>query len=479
MRIVFLNPPFFPRFSRTSRSPAVAKSGTIYYPFWLALAAGYAGKAGHDIDLIDAPAAGLERKTVFRRIEDFSPHIVVVETSTPSVYNDVGVADELKRRLPDTVLILAGTHVSALPQESMGLGELFDGIALREYDETVLEAAEALATGKPLASVQGLALRNGSEMQHTGLRKPIKNLDDFPFVTSVYKEHLRIEDYFFAAGLYPQVMIITGRGCPFGCRFCVYPQTFHGRGYRPRSAKNIIEEFAYIAEELPQVKEVNVEDDTFTINKKRVREICQGIIERKIRLSWTVNTRADLSLDTMKLMKAAGCRLLIVGYESGSEKVLERMNKGITLAEIEQFAINARRAKLLVHGCFMVGNPGDNRQTLRETLDMALKLKPDTAQFFPLMVYPGTETYDWAKENNLIRADRFDQWNTPDGLHNCVIGTPDMTPEELVAFCDYARRKFYLHPSYLLKKGVQVVTHPAEFRRTIKSFRVFAKHLFK
>jgi radical SAM superfamily enzyme YgiQ (UPF0313 family) len=272
-------------------------------------------------------------------------------------------------------------------------------------------------------------------------------------------------------------MIITGRGCPFGCEFCVYPQTFHGRGYRPRSAQNVVDEFKYVSEALPQVKEINIEDDTFTVNQKRVRDICAGLIEMGNRLSWTANVRADLSPETMKLMKTAGCRLLIVGYESGNEEVLRLMNKGIHLEQLTEFAENARKAKLLVHGCFMVGNRGDNRKTLQDTLELAIKLKPDTAQFFPLMVYPGTEAYDWAKGNEMIVTQRFDQWITQEGYHNTVIRTPDMTSQEIVQFCDYARRKFYLRPGYIWQKALQSLTSPVERQRTLKSFRTFSRHL--
>jgi len=478
MKVSFVNPPFLPRFGRASRSPAVTKSGTLYYPFWLAYAAGYARKNGIEVDLIDAPPAGLEYDYVLNKLREFNPDLVVIDTSTPSIYHDIDTADKIKLALKDPLVLLVGTHVSALPEECIQLGKHFDGIALREYDQTVVDICSALENKTSLTEIKGLALRQDDGTIHTGLQPPVKNLDDFPFVTEIYRDFLKIEDYFFAAGLYPQVMIITGRGCPFGCKFCVYPQTFHGRGYRPRSAQDVVDEFQFVIENLPQVKEINIEDDTFTVNQKRVIDICQGLIDKGIKLSWTANVRADLKLETMEIMKAAGCRLLIVGYESGSDEVLKLMNKGIERHHLIEFAENARKAKMLVHGCFMVGNRGDNRKTLKETLDLAIKLEPDTAQFFPLMVYPGTEAYDWAAENNFLVTRRFDQWNTPEGMHNTVISTTDMTPKELVDFCDYARRKFYLRPKYILRKMIQMFRSPSEMVRTFKSFKVFAKHLF-
>ena len=478
MRVAFLNPPFMPKFSRTSRSPAVAKSGTIYYPFWLAYAAGYVRKYGNIVDLIDAPAAGYEMDYILKRLSDFAPGLIIVETSTPSIYQDIVNADLLKSEFPDAVVILVGTHVTALPEECIELGKSFDGVALREFDNTILDLCKALDNGESISSVKGLALRTDNGVIKTELQPLMKNLDDIPFVAEVYKDFLTIEDYFFSAGLYPQVMTITGRGCPFGCKFCVYPQTFHGRGYRPRSAKNVVDEFQFVSEELPQVKEINIEDDTFTVDQKRVAEICQGLLDRKIKLSWTANVRSDLKLKTMKLMKAAGCRLIIVGYESGNAEILKNMNKGITIEHQLKFARNSRKAKMLVHGCFMIGNPGESRKTLQETLDLAIKLEPDTAQFFPLMVYPGTETYNWAKQRDMLVTNRFNEWNTPEGLHNTVIRTEDMSPQELVDFCDYARKKFYLRPKYIVKKAVQSLLSPPEMKRTMKSFGVFSKYLF-
>ena len=478
MRVAFLNPPFFPKFSRTSRSPAVTKSGTIYYPFWLAYAAGYLRKNGFDVDLIDAPAAGHDMGYVMDRLQQFEPNVVVIETSTPSIYTDIENADTIKEKFHNAVVILVGTHVTALPEECIDLGKYFDGIAIREFDNTILDLCKALEKNIPITTVKGLALRTDQGVVKTELQPLMKNLDDLPFAAETYKDFLNIEDYFFSAGLYPQVMTITGRGCPFGCKFCVYPQTFHGRGYRPRSAQNVIDEFQYVSEELPQVKEINIEDDTFTVDQKRVAEICQGIIERKIRLSWTANVRADLKLETMKIMKAAGCRLIIVGYESGNPEILKNMNKGITIEHQLAFAKNSRAAKMLVHGCFMVGNPGENRKTLEETLNLAIKLEPDTAQFFPLMVYPGTETYNWAQQRQMLVTNRFDEWNTSEGLHNTVIRTEDMSPEELVEFCDYARKKFYLRPKYMIRKGIQALFSLSEMKRTLKSFKVFSRYLF-
>jgi anaerobic magnesium-protoporphyrin IX monomethyl ester cyclase len=178
-------------------------------------------------------------------------------------------------------------------------------------------------------------------------------------------------------------------------------------------------------------------------------------------------------------MKQAGCRLLCVGVESGNQEVLNNIKKGVTLRGVREFFRNAKRAHILIHGCFLVGNRGDNRDTLEETLSFAKELNPDTAQFFPLMVYPGTEAYRWAKKNNNVLTEDYSQWVTEEGLHNCVVRMSDLTNADLVEFCDRARREFYIRPRYLFWKLRQVVSNPSELKRTLKSFKTFVRFLFR
>ncbi|UCG79929.1 MAG: hypothetical protein JSV60_08110, partial [Desulfobacterales bacterium] len=177
--------------------------------------------------------------------------------------------------------------------------------------------------------------------------------------------------------------------------------------------------------------------------------------------------------------KAAGCRLLCVGVESGNQNVLITMKKGLSLNRIRRFFKDAKRAGVLLHGCFLVGNRGENRQTLEETLDFAKALNPDTAQFFPLMIYPGTEAYNWAKGENLILTEDFSKWVTEEGLHNSVVERPGLSNADLVSFCDRARREFYLRPKYFISKSRQLLRHPSELKRTAKSMKTFFKYLLR
>jgi len=479
MKILLLNPPFLKKFSRPQRSPAVTKSGTLYFPMWLAYATGVLCENGYKVDLVDAPAGGLTMDDVVEKVRGFKPDFIVLDTSTPSIYNDVTVAGRLKEICPSSFICLVGTHVSALPEEALNIDKRIDAVARREYDYTLLDLAMALDGKRDLRGVLGISFRDGDKIIHNPLRPYIENLDKLPFVSKVYKKFLKIENYFNPNALYPMVTITTSRGCPFPCTFCLFPQTLMGMGFRLRTVENVVSEMEYIVENFPKAKAIFFEDDTMTVNKKRCKELAELIIRKVIKIFWSANARVGLDYKTMRIMKDSGCHTLCVGFESGNQKILDNMNKRIRLEEMEEFMNDARKAGILIHGCFMAGLPGETRETLQETLELAKRLNPDTVQFYPVMVYPGTEAYAWYKERGLIRTTDFSKWVTPGGLHTAVISTETLSAEELVRFCDNARRKFYLRPRYLLYKLGQMIMHPKEIKRTVKSFKTFIKYLIK
>ncbi len=479
MNVLVLNPPFHPKYSRSQRSPAVIKSGVMYYPIWLAYAAGVLEQSGFDVHLVDAPAAGHDLPHVLDYAADFCPRLVVMNTSTPSIYNDVEVAEAIKTRVPDVFILLVGPHVSALPEDSLRLSPEVDGVARKEYDYTVRDLAQALDGGDALQNVLGLSYRaNDGAIMHNADRPFIGDLDALPFVSQIYQRHLDIKDYFYSITRYPEVAIVTGRGCPHHCKYCVWPQTLTGHKYRQRSVANIADEFEFIAQELVQVKEVFIEDDTLTADEGRAIALAQELIGRGNKLSFTANSRPDVSYETLRWLKEAGLRLLCVGFESGDQNVLDAMGKGTRVEQFYAFRQAARRAGVLIHGCFMAGNAGETRASLAATLAVAKRLDPDTAQFFPLMVYPGTQAYEWAARKGYIDADNFAEWLTPEGLHRSTVSLPNLSPKEIVKWCDDARRSFYLRPRYLLSKARQIIAHPSEARRIFRAARVFIKYLF-
>ena len=478
MKILMLNPPFLPKYSRFSRSPAVTRSGTIYYPLWHAYATGVLEKEGHNVKLVDAPADGLSREDCYSIAKEFNPGLVVVYTSTPSIYNDVEVAGGIKDLLPGSFTVLTGPHVSALPEESLNIDRRIDAVARGEYDMTITELASRLEKKESVKGVRGVTLREGNKIISEPDREFIEDLDSLPFVSEVYKKHLTIENYFYAHCRFPVISIFTSRGCYGRCNYCVYPEKMFGRRQRQRSPENIVAEFEYIAKDLPQVKEVLIDDDTFSFNQEHTLKFCELMIKRNIKIPWTVECRANLKYETMVMMKRAGCRLIVIGFESADDEVLKKIKKGITFEMMKKFVTDAKRAGIMLHSCFMVGNPGDTKETLKVSLKFAKEINADTCQFFPLMVYPGTEAYNWAKENGYLKTTDYRKWLTDEGLHNCVISTPELTAEELVDFCDYARKKYYLNPRYLTYKLAQALRDPEERSKTFKSARTFIKYLF-
>lgn len=480
MKILMLNPPFMDKYSKSSRSPAVTKSGTIYFPLWLSYATGVLDKVGHELKILDAPAKCLSKDETMERIKEFDPQLVVIDTSTPSINSDLDFTKRIKEALPEVKTCLVGTHVSATVSEILPEKSAFvDYIARHEYDYTLPEIAEAIEGKRDLGSVLGISYCEDGVLKETPNRPYIENLDELPFVSEVYKKYLDIEDYFYAHVSFPTISIFSSRGCPSKCFYCMYSQVMFGKAYRKRSAKNLFDECVYIARNFPQVKEILIDDDNFSVDQKNVQEFCRLMIDSKLPLKWVVQCRVNLTYKTMVLMKKAGCRLVVVGYESGSQKVLDGMHKGITLDQSRKFNAAAKKAGMRVHGCFMVGNPGETKETMMETLEFAKSLTMDTAQFFPLIVYPGTEAWTWAKENNYIKAKDYDEWLTWDGMHNCVLSTPEISNKELVDFCNYARKQFYLRPKYVLMKAGECLTNKDDFVRTAKSFKTFAKYLFK
>ncbi len=464
-----LNPPFKGRFSRSARSPAVAPSGTIYYPIWLAYATGVLEEAGFNARLIDAPARGLTLKDIIDTLGDFSPNIIVLDTSTPSIFSDIKSAETLKDTFPQSFVVLVGTHVSALPEETLRLSKKIDAVARREYDYTLRDLVFALQDKKPLRSVKGLSFREKDETIHNFDRPFIEDLDALPFVSKTFKKHLDIKDYYFAAANFPMVMTMSGRGCPNSCYFCVYPQTFHSRKYRMRSAENIVDEFDWIINNIPKTKEIGIEDDTFTVDYKRTRQICELIIERNIRIKWYCNVRSDLDYDTLRMMKKAGCRLVTTGFESGNQNVLDNMHKNIRLEQIEQFVADAKKAKILVHGCLVLGNPGETKEKIRDSIKFVKKLNCDSMQFYPLLVYPGTEAYEKVIQAGYLKTTDYSQWVSEFGQHNSVIDMPDLSAEELIQICKTALKSYHFRPAFIGKKLIQALFHPSEGRRTARS----------
>jgi len=471
--IAFINPPFLPRYSRSQRSPGVIKSGVIYYPYWLAHAAAFSYSKGHQVVLIDAPAAGLDLDATLGKVTSFGANLAVLDTSTPSIDADLLLAKKIKEAIPNCFIAMCGAHATALPEQVLE-NDGPDAVVMGEFDITATELAEAIDSGGDIKTVPGLALKNSVKTKERAL---IENLDDLPWIAPIYKKFLDPKNYYFSLAKSPMAMLISGRGCPNQCFFCLYPQVMHGRRYRTRSPEHIVGEIEYIVKEMPEIREIVFEDDTFTADQNRTVEFCQLLIRKRIRIPWFANVRVDTKPETLKTMKAAGFRSCAVGFETGSQELLDNMKKGIRIDKAKKFMSQAKKLGILVHGCFMVAFPGETKKSMEQTLRYAIELDPDSAQFYPVFPYPGTEAYVWATKNGYLKTTEFRQWLTESGSHASLIDLPDISAEEILTFCEKAYKRFHFRPRYLLRKLWQAVIHPYEGLRSLRSFAYYLRYL--
>lgn len=487
MKVLFLNPPYFPMFSRESRSPCVTKSSTLYWPMFMAYAAGCVEDDANEIQVIDSPAMDLDLDATLAKIAEFKPAVAVLNTSTPSINNDMRVGKAIKEAAKkagyECKIALMGTHATAEPLEILDRELAVDYVISGEADYTARELVRHLRGDGPDSprKVLGISWRNGEESVRNPERPKIENLDTLPWVSKVYHKHLFscYKRYFYGANINPLIVILSGRGCPFRCTYCVIPQTLTGHTYRKRSIKDVVDEMEFIKGNFPDLGEIFFEDDTFTAHPTRTAELCQEVINRGLKVTWSANARADVKFEVLDVMKKAGCRELCVGFESSSMEVLKNVKKGLANGMSEKFMDSANKAGILIHGCFMVGNLGDTKETLQGTLEMAKKLNPNTAQFYPIMAYPGTTAYDEAKSRGELASQDYDQWLDKDGQHNTTVIRKGLSSQDLVDFCDRARREFYLRPAYIYKQAVMALTNSRERYRVFRGAGTLVKHLFK
>jgi len=393
MRTMFLNPPSFEGFDggASSRWPASREIESYWYPVWLCYPAGMLP----DSKVVDAPPHKISIEQTVQMGKDFE--LLVLFTSTPGFEVDVKMANMMKQVNPSLKVCFVGPPVTVEPEKTLNATNAIDFVVRREFDHQIVD----YANGKPLSEIPGVSYRNEQGVIVNNPERPvIENLDELPWVSKVYKRDLDVNNYNVPFLLNPFISLYTSRGCPAMCTFCLWPQTHSGHRWRLRSADDVAAEMAYIKENFPEIKEVFFDDDTFNYQKARTIELCGKL--KPLNMTWSCTSRVTTDYDTLKAMKEAGCRLLIVGYESGDPQILKNIKKGATIDMAERFTANCRKLGLLIHGDFIVGLPGESRESIRKTIDFAKKLDNETIQVSIAHPYPGTEFYDYAKKNDLI-----------------------------------------------------------------------------
>jgi hopanoid biosynthesis associated radical SAM protein HpnJ len=441
-RTLFLSPPSFDGFDggAGARYQARREVTSFWYPTWLAQPAALVPGAR----LLDCPPHNLGQEDCLKIARDF--HHVIIHTSTPSLKNDCRVAEAIKAQRPETRIGFVGAHAAVLPAETLKASPAIDWVGRKEFDFTCRDVAE----GRDLSSIAGLSFRApDGRIRHNPERELIANMDDLPWVADVYKRDLAIERYFIGYLLHPYISLYTGRGCPAQCTFCLWPQTIGGHKYRVRSAGNVAEEMAYLKRIFPQVKEFFFDDDTFTANLPRAREIAARL--KTLGLTWSCNSRANLDRETIWQFKDAGLRLFLVGYESGNDETLRRIKKGVTTDEMRRFTRDCHDAGVVIHGTFILGLPVETRETIEETVRFAQELDVFSLQVSLAAPYPGTELYEQARLNGwFVKKDKTDLVEQ-DGFQQSALEYPALSKDEIFENVEKFYRRYYLRPKPVLR----------------------------
>lgn len=446
-KILLINEPFISAFCRCQRWPARTRARALRPPDWLLLAAAILKKDGLDARLYDFIANSWDKTKLRELVKREKPEFVVLDSTTPSIYSDIECAKICKEE-SSAHIIMVGTHATAMPADTLKLAEgNIDVIALGEFDYTI---GDIIRNWNNLEAVPEISFCKDGQVKFTAMRPLIEDLDSLPFPAW---EHIDIMKYFDAGRLYPYIDIIGGRGCPFQCTFCQWPQLMFGHKYRFRSPKNIVDEIEYGLKLFPKLKygEFFFEDDTFTVNNERAYQICEEIARRNLKINWSVNARPDIYDGKLfKEMKRSGCREFPVGFESGEQEILNNVKKGIKVEEAKYFVQTAKAAKINIHGCFVLGLPGETKETAQKTIDFALGLGVDTLQFSAAVPLPGSEYFNYCQSQSLLKTQDWNAW-LEGGEQGAIVDYPGLSIQDINSLVDKGLRKFYLRPQFIAK----------------------------
>src|SRR5215471_9026334 len=463
LKTLCLNPPSFENFDggAGSRWPATREIESYWYPVWLAYPTGMLEGAR----LLDAPPHHISGEETIQLAKDYE--FLVLFTSTPGFPGDIRLARAIKEANPKIKIAFVGPHVSVLPEKSLRDCREIDFICRKEFDYAVVD----YANGKPLEEIAGVSFLKHDKVVHNPDAPQIQNLDALPHVTEVYKRDLDVTRYNVPFLLYPYVSLYTTRGCPAQCTFCLWPQTLSGHPWRKRSTDDVAAEMTKAKTMWPEVKEFFFDDDTFNIQKARTIELCAKL--KPLGLTWSCTSRVTTDYETLKAMKEAGCRLLIVGYESGDQQILKNIKKGATVERARQFTKDCHRLGLVIHGDFILGLPGETHETIRKTIDFAKELDVETIQVSLAHAYTGTELYDYMTRNGFMvsGAKMVDE-----GGHQLVqMQYPGLPADDILGAVHRFYDEYYFRPKAVFRILKKAAFDSSERKRLYKEAKSFLK----
>ena len=444
MKIILLNLPWIENEDRYGVKSGARWASVRYrdrtlpyfpFPFSLAYTTSLLKTSGYDALLLDAIAEGKSRKWVYDFIKEQKPDLIILDTSTPSIYSDLEFSGIVKRML-NIPIALCGPHASALPNECIKQdGANF--VLIGEMEHTALELVKAIEVkNRDYHLIDGLAYWDKRGIKVNKRRELISDLDSLPYPE---RESLRIERYTDpTCKRYPNISIISSRGCPHHCIYCLEPSVFYGKAnYRVRKPSMVVDEIEYLIKQF-HVREIYFDDSSFTTSIKHARDISQEIIDRGISVYWSCMADARTDKDTLLLMKKSGCHGVKFGVESADEEILKSIKKPLDLEQVKGFISLCNEIGLYTHATYMFGLPGETRQSIRKTIDFAFSLGTTTAQFSLATPYPRTEFYDYLKKNGFLLTSDYRNF---EGGNSSVISYPNLDAKEIESAVLETRRR--------------------------------------
>jgi radical SAM superfamily enzyme YgiQ (UPF0313 family) len=413
-------------------------------PLGLAYLAAVLDQDGYEIRIIDCPVCQMDHEKLKADLVSFEPSLIGIGSMTPTIESAFKSASVAKEACPDAKVVIGGPHVTFRDRETLAEEPAIDVVVRGEGEVTLLELAKQLPSLTKLENIKGVAFRKGDQIIQTPNRLHIQDLDELP--RPAYK-YIPIEKYrILGRKLLP---IMSSRGCPFQCSFCVASQMF-GAGFRARSPKNVLDELEWLRDEYG-AEGISFQDDTLTFDRKRILEICNGIIERKIHLPWGCGTRADVvSKEVLAKMKKAHCDEVCFGVESGCQKIRDALKKRVSTEQIENAIKWAKEAGIFVTLSLILGYPGETKETLQQTLDFVRKVEPDDVWLCHATPYPGTELRALVESNGWKMSNDWTLYNT---MHP-IFEDPLLPAEEIAKMRKTFYDKFY-SPRYVLRQAVK------------------------
>jgi radical SAM superfamily enzyme YgiQ (UPF0313 family) len=456
MKVLVANPPWpGPGYGARSdvRWPHKRSDKYIEYPIYLSYTVCVVEEAGFETFFVDAIMDELSIEQFAQRVRDIGPRLAIIETSTPSIEFDLETAAAVKEASPETFVALIGSHVTFFDQETLTENPAVDAVVRGEFEYTSADLACALDAGGDLGQVLGITYRDaGGDVRRNADRPLFEPLDQMPFPA----RHIAKGEGYRAgiySGGYPTAMI-SSRGCPYRCTFCLWPDILYGHKFRARSAENVVDEI----EEAVRVyghDEIYFDDDTFTIDRQRVLDICRLILERGLEqeVEWIAQCRVDtVDREMLEVMKAANCGYILFGVESGSPKMLKKMKKGITLDKVRKAFQLTKDVGIKTQAFFLFGMPGETQETITETIEFAKELNASSTQFAVAIPHPGTALYQECKTNGWLTSENWADYTSEE----CVIETPWLTAKEVEEARIRAYREYYYRPQFILGEALKI-----------------------